>query len=231
MTYDGLLSALTPAIPLNKDKIKLLSRYCEMLLDWNKRMNLTAIDEESEVIEKHFYDCLLPLKDFSLAGKSVIDFGTGAGFPGLVWAIVYPEATYELVDATGKKCTFLEAVIKELGLQHIKVVNKRAEETHEREKYDVVAARAVAPLPILLEIAAPLLKVGGTFIAMKSSKGAEELEKSKNALALLHLSLDKKQEESLPSDEGYRLNLFFKKTAKTEMKYPRQWVEIDKKPL
>jgi 16S rRNA (guanine527-N7)-methyltransferase len=174
---------------------------------------------------------LNPRKSLFFFRKDIVDFGTGAGFPGLVWAICFPEAKVTLIEATGKKCTFLEEVIKQTKLTNVRIYNQRAEEFKQREYYDVVAARAVAPLPILLEVAAPLAKVGGIFIAMKSAKGAEELQASSKALKTLHLVLSDTQSDSLPSGDGVRLNYFFTKKAPTERKYPRRWSEIETKPL
>lgn len=231
MTYDELKSSFASSVPLSDEVIARLHRYATLLKEWNEKMNLTAIVEEDEVVEKHFYDCLLPLKSFSLSNKTVADFGTGAGFPGLVWAIVCPSAHVVLVDATGKKCAFLKEVSKQLALANVEIVNKRAEELHSWESYDVVTARAVAPLNVLLEIAIPPLKVGGTFIAMKSAKGKEELAAAGSALEKLHSKLSKTQEENLPHDIGLRVNYFIEKGQATDHRYPRLWSEIEKKPL
>jgi 16S rRNA (guanine527-N7)-methyltransferase len=231
MTYEELKAALGEKVVLSDEVLAKLHTYATLLKEWNEKMNLTSIVEEPEVIEKHFYDCLIPAKVFSFAGKSLVDFGTGAGFPGLVWAICFPDAKVTLIEATGKKCTFLEEVIKQAKLTNVRLYNQRAEEFKQREYYDVVAARAVAPLPILLEVAAPLAKVGGVFIAMKSAKGAEELKASNNAMKSLHLVLSDTQSDALPSGDGVRLNYFFTKKAATEHKYPRKWADIEKKPL
>lgn len=231
MTYDELLKALNGKVELSPEMQGKLHSYALLLKEWNEKMNLTSIVEEDEVVEKHFYDCLIPAKAHSLASLNIADIGTGAGFPGLVWAIVFPSCHVSLVEATGKKCTFLAEVIKQLQLTNVEVLNKRAEELSFREHYDLVVARAVGSLPILLEITAPFAKVGGFVLAMKSSKGREEIAISHPAMQKLHLTLKDAQEDSLPNNDGLRLNFFFLKNEKTDRKYPRKWADIEKKPL
>lgn len=231
MTYPELQDALKDTLVLSEVQLAQFERYAALLKEWNEKMNLTAISEESEVIEKHFLDCLIPAKSLSIDGKACCDLGTGAGFPGLVWAIAFPKAQLTLVEATGKKCTFLTEVVKELKLTNVRILNRRAEELNNKNQFDIVVARALAPLPILLELAIPLLKVHGTFLAMKSAKGREELAGSKNALDKLGAKVISLQEENLPHDEGIRLNIQIEKTKPTEHKYPRPWAEIEKKPL
>ena len=231
MTYPELVIALKDKVTLSDAQVEQLKRYAALLVEWNEKMNLTAIKEEGEIVEKHFLDCLIPAKSLSIDKKACCDLGTGAGFPGLVWAIAYPSCSMTLVEATGKKCTFLTTVINELGLKNVRVLNKRAEELNNKNQFDIVVARALAPLPILIEIALPLLKVHGIFLAMKGSKGREELALSKNALDKLNAKVTNVQEDSLPGDEGLRLNIAIEKVGSTEHKYPRPWAEIEKKPL
>jgi 16S rRNA (guanine527-N7)-methyltransferase len=231
MTYPELVDALKDKVTLSDAQIEQLKRYAALLIEWNEKMNLTAIKEEGAIVEKHFLDCLIPAKSLSIDKKACCDLGTGAGFPGLVWAIAFPNCSMTLVEATGKKCTFLTTVINELGLKNVRVLNKRAEELNNKNQFDIVVARALAPLPILIEIALPLVKVHGVFLAMKGSKGREELALSKNALEKLSAKVASVQEDSLPGDEGLRLNILIEKTSSTEHKYPRPWAEIEKKPL
>jgi 16S rRNA (guanine527-N7)-methyltransferase len=231
MTYSEMQLALGDKIKLTDAQIAQLTKYAALLKEWNEKMNLTSIVEENEVIEKHFFDCLIPAKVLPLEGKACADLGTGAGFPGLVWAIAFPTCQMTLVEATTKKCTFLAEVVKQLDLKNVRILNHRAEELNNKNQFDVVVARALAPLPILLELAIPLLKVHGTFLAMKSAKGREELAQSKNALDVLGAKLQDVQEENLPNEEGLRLNMMFEKTKPTEHKYPRKWADIEKKPL
>jgi 16S rRNA (guanine527-N7)-methyltransferase len=231
MTYDDLRKALEGTLVLSDETIAKLHQYASLLKEWNEKMNLTAITEEGEVVEKHFYDCLIPAKVFAFDHLDVADMGSGAGFPGLLWAIVFPSAHFTLVEATGKKCQFLSTIVKTLSLHNVIVVNKRAEDLHEYEKYDMVTARALASVPVLLELCIPSVKAGGTFLAMKSSKGREELAESASAIQKMHVKLVKTQEDALPNNEGLRLNFFFQKIAITDRKYPRSWADIVKKTL
>lgn len=231
MTYEELQSAFKNDFALTSAQIDQFRNYCHLLQAWNEKMNLTAISEESKVIEKHFYDCLIPAKSPYFKGNTLLDIGSGAGFPGLVFAIAFPNKKVVLVDATAKKCSFLNEVSKELGLRNVMVINKRAEELNDRDHFDLVTARAVAPLPVLLEITAPFAKVHGIVLAMKGDKGEEELMKSHRAISLLDLHLLEKNADELPDGQGKRVNIFFEKGAKTPKRFPRPWSEIHSKPL
>ena len=231
MTYEEMVSLLSGKIELNGKTVERFKKYASLLKEWNEKMNLTAITDEPEIVEKHFYDCLLPTDHDLLDDKLICDLGTGAGFPGMVWAIAYPKCVVTLVDATGKKCMFLNEVIKELNLTNAFVVNSRGEDLDMREYFDIVTARAVAPLNILLEVCVPLIKEKGLMIAMKGAKGKEELADAKKAVQKLYLKVININEQALPNDEGVRYNIILKKEKKTEKKYPRSWAEIQKKPL
>ena len=231
MTYEEMVSLLSGKIELNEKTVERFKKYASLLKEWNEKMNLTAITDEPEIVEKHFYDCLLPTDHDLLDDKLICDLGTGAGFPGMVWAIAYPKCVVTLVDATGKKCMFLNEVIKELNLTNAFVVNSRGEDLNMREHFDIVTARAVAPLNILLEVTVPLVKEKGLMIAMKGAKGKEELADAKKAIQKLYLKVIEINEQSLPNDEGIRYNIILKKEKKTEKRYPRSWAEIQKKPL
>ena len=231
MTYEEMVSLLSGKIELNEKTVERFKKYAALLKEWNEKMNLTAITDEPEIVEKHFYDCLLPTDHDLLDDKLICDLGTGAGFPGMVWAIAYPKCVVTLVDATCKKCTFLNEVIKELNLTNAFVVNSRGEDLNMREHFDIVTARAVAPLNILLEVTVPLVKEKGLMIAMKGAKGKEELADAKKAIQKLYLKVIEINEQSLPNDEGIRYNIILKKEKKTEKRYPRSWAEIQKKPL
>ena len=231
MTYEEMVSLLSGKIELNEKTVERFKKYASLLMEWNEKMNLTAITDEPEIVEKHFYDCLLPTDHDLLDDKLICDLGTGAGFPGMVWAIAYPKCVVTLVDATGKKCMFLNEVIKELNLTNAFVVNSRGEDLDMREHFDIVTARAVAPLNILLEVCVPLIKEKGLMIAMKGAKGKEELADAKKAVQKLYLKVININEQALPNDEGVRYNIILKKEKKTEKKYPRSWAEIQKKPL
>lgn len=217
-------------ISLTESQLSQLDTYAELLRIWNEKMNLTAITEYEEVLEKHFYDCIIPLKNEYVQG-SVIDVGSGAGFPGLVWKIVRPELHMTLLEPTGKRCTFLKEVISTLNLKDIKVENERAEEfvkTH-RESYDVVTARAVANLNVLSELCVPLVKMSGIFYALKGAKGKEEEIAARKACTTLGMELVEEEHYTLPS--GERVNLIYKKIKETSPKYPRNYGQIKKKPL
>lgn len=231
MNYADLQKSFSPYFPLLDVQIEQFRLYCALLQEWNEKMNLTAIVEEEKIIEKHFYDCLIPAKSPYFKGKSILDVGSGAGFPGMVFAIAFPDKKVTLVDATGKKCAFLNEVASKLKLTNVTIINKRAEELNDRDHFDLVSARAVAPLPILLEITSPFVKVHGTVLAMKGDKGEEELDNSHRAISLLDLHLLEKNVDELPNDEGKRVNIFFEKGAKTQKRFPRKWSEIHAKPL
>ncbi|MBR3266903.1 MAG: 16S rRNA (guanine(527)-N(7))-methyltransferase RsmG [Bacilli bacterium] len=226
-----MVSLLSGKIELNGKTVERFKKYASLLKEWNEKMNLTAITDEPEIVEKHFYDCLLPTDHDLLDDKLICDLGTGAGFPGMVWAIAYPKCVVTLVDATGKKCMFLNEVIKELNLTNAFVVNSRGEDLDMREYFDIVTARAVAPLNILLEVCVPLIKEKGLMIAMKGAKGKEELADAKKAIQKLYLKVININEQALPNDEGVRYNIILKKEKKTEKRYPRSWADIQKKPL
>ena len=215
-------------IVINED---MFNDYMALLLEWNEKINLTSITEPEEIIEKHFYDCLLPVFSNLIEGK-VIDVGSGAGFPGLVFAIAKPEAHITLLEPRNKRCTFLNEVIQKLGLTNVEVINERAEDYGKihREIFDVATARAVAPLNILAELCIPFVKQGGNFIAMKGTQWKEEYEEAKKAFKELGCGEGNIIEEELPSGAA-RCLLSFSKVCPTPNKYPRAYGQIKKKPL
>ena len=220
-------------IDITEDKLIKLEKYYNLLVIWNEKMNLTGITEKEEVYLKHFYDSLTIVKAVDLNNfNNLCDVGTGAGFPGMVLKIVFPNLNVTLVDSLNKRLEFLKEVIKELDLKNIEVIHARAEEyaLKNREIYDIATARAVAPLPILLEYIMPLVKVNSYFIAMKANS-KEEIENSKNALAKLSGNIEEIYEFNLPIENSYRTIIKIKKEAKTNLKYPRKYSEIKKKTL
>ena len=203
--------------------------YHRLLAEWNERMNLTAITDPVEVAEKHFADSLAALP-YLKAGMSVIDVGTGAGFPGVPLLIMEPGLELTLADSLQKRLTFLDALLKELDLKAA-LVHGRAEDLGQnklyRERFDAAISRAVASLPVLLELTTPFVKVGGTAIAYKGD-GAEEMKNAKGAAFLLHVQL---RQVNLESSLGRRCLIFADKTAPTPKAYPRKAGTPNKKPL
>ncbi|MBR3135662.1 MAG: 16S rRNA (guanine(527)-N(7))-methyltransferase RsmG [Clostridia bacterium] len=203
--------------------------YHRLLAEWNERMNLTAITDPVEVAEKHFADSLAALP-YLKPGMQVIDVGTGAGFPGVPLLIMEPKLELTLADSLHKRLTFLDALLKELGLTAT-LVHGRAEDLGQdrlyRERFDAALSRAVANLPVLLELTTPFVKVGGSAIAYKGD-AAEELQNAKSAAFLLHVKL---RSEELASDLGKRCLIFADKTAPTPKQYPRKAGTPNKKPL
>lgn len=216
---------------LDSAQLRQLETYMNLLTEWNEKINLTAITEPEEIIEKHFYDCILPLSEGKISGRTA-DVGSGAGFPGLVWKIVRPDLDVVLIEPTGKRCTFLNTVIRELGLSGIEAVNERSEDyvRGNRESFDTVTARAVANLRVLSELCVPLVKKGGVFVPMKGSAAEEEAKAAVHAMKILGASLESVQKTSLPNGDP-RINLFYRKTANTPPEYPRNYGRIKKQPL
>lgn len=219
-------------IEINNNQLKQLEKYYELLVEYNKVMNLTGITEIKDVYLKHFYDSLTVFKIINLNEYSTLcDIGTGAGFPGIVLKIVFPNLNVTLVDSLNKRINFLNIVIKELGLKDITAYHCRVEEyaTLNREKFDIVTSRAVATTNILLEYSIPMIKVGGYFVAMKGN--IENEPNCTNALKILNSKLINKLEFKLPIEKSNRTLLLFKKYSETNRKYPRRNIEIKKKAL
>ena len=210
-----------------------LHTYFHMLVEKNKVMNLTGITEEDEVYEKHFYDSILFSFELDFNEKTLIDVGTGAGFPGLVLAICYPKLNVTLLEPLAKRCNFLSEVVNALKLKNAIVVNARAEDfvKTSRNKFDYATARAVAKLNVLLELVMPLIKVKGQFVALKGKMGHEEVKEATNALKLLDSKVESLQDVRLFTDNDSRVNVFIKKMKDTNLKYPRAYSKIKAKPL
>lgn len=216
-------------IKITQNQLNQLDKYYNILITENAKYNLTNILNEEEVYLKHFYDSLTIVKGIELNNQYICDIGTGAGFPGIVLKIIYPNIKIDLIDATLKKCNFLNLVIKELSLKDIKVINVRVEEyaKENREKYDIVTSRAVANLKHLLEFGIPLLKVNGIFIAMKANID-EELNNIDNYYKKLSLSAEKIIKFKLPYENSNRTIYIIKKDKETNKIYPRQYSKIKK---
>ena len=219
-------------IELTEEMKEELEKYADFLLEYNTHTNLTAIKTKEEVYLKHFYDSMTLSKIADLTEKTLLDVGTGAGFPGLVLAIIYPNLQVSLLDSNNKKIKFLEETIELLNLKNVKIIYSRAEEYTQknREQYDYVTSRAVAELRILLELNMPALKVNGSFLVMKGNV-EEEIKSSENALEKLNAKIETQEEFELPLSEGHRTLLKIKKLKETNSMYPRSYDKIKKKPL
>ena len=226
------LVAGLPALKLSlpEDRIDRLTAFGEAVIRQNEVMNLTAITEPKQVAKLHLLDSLSLLSLEDLSGKSMIDVGCGAGFPGVPTKIACPEVKLTLLDSLGKRMNWLSETLPTLGVD-AQCVTARAEEyvADRRESYDVATSRAVARLNILLELTAPYVKVGGKVLAMKGSAAREELEEAKNAVKKLGLTLERIVD--FPVDEGAHTVLVFKKTAHTPPQYPRRYAKIKQSPL
>lgn len=221
-------------ISLPNEVTEQLEIYGNLLLQWNEKINLTAITEPEEIVTKHFIDSLSLLKFYDIKnGEKVLDVGTGAGFPGMVLKILRPNAEVTLLDGHAKRFLFLEDLQKNMGLKATNL-HHRAElaskEEKYREKFDLVTARAVARLPVLAEYCLPFVKNNGWFYAMKGPDGKEELKEASQAISLLGGNSPSFYEEIL-SGEHTRIFIAVNKKAKTPEKYPRASGQIKKKPL
>jgi len=210
--------------------------YAQELVTWNEKVNLTAITEPLAIEMRHFLDSLSVVKATSIQpGCKIIDVGSGAGFPGIPLKIVFPQIQLSLLEATGKKTTFLEHVIAQLKLTNVRIVNARAEEagqdrTH-REAYDLVLARAVAHMPILLEYLLPLARIGGRVVAMKGESAAAEIHAAESALRILGGHFKQITPVELPHVAETHYLVVVDKTAATPHQYPRKPGIPSKKPL
>lgn len=227
---------LALSIELTENQIEQFITYYEMLVEWNEFMNLTTITEYDEVMKKHFIDSISLIKAYDVTKEvTVIDVGTGAGFPGLALKIAYPNLKVTLLDSLNKRIQFLNAVIEKLGLQDVETVHGRAEDFAKpdklREKYDLCVSRAVANLSTLSEYCLPFVKVGGKFISYKSEKIAEEMVAAKNAIGLLGGKVENQVEFNLPDSDIYRNLFIIKKEKATPKKFPRKAGLPSKEPL
>ena len=208
--------------------------YMNILLDWNKFMNLTGITEPEEVITKHFIDSLTVLDKIDKDAR-VIDVGTGAGFPGIPIKIVFPNTKVVLLDSLNKRIKFLNEVIEKLQLDNIKTIHGRAEELgknkNHRENYDIAVARAVAPLNVLLEYLMPFVKVEGKCLCMKGSSSEEEIENSSNAIKVLGGKLINTEDFYIPNTDIKRRIIQINKIKETLNKYPRKAGIPSKEPI
>ena len=221
-------------LSFTEQQLEQFTEYYELLVETNKVMNLTAITEPEEVAVKHMIDSLLAF-DEDMAGKTLADVGTGAGFPGVPLKIYCPELKVTLIDSLGKRLKFLQQVIDALGLKYIRCEHLRAEDagknSKHREKYDLVTARAVARLSVLAEYCLPLVKKGGRFIALKGSKYAEEIEEGTAAVQILGGKILSAEPVKLPGLDDGRAIIKIGKIKTTPAQYPRKAGTPEKQPL
>lgn len=204
-------------------------RYFQLIEEYNQVMNLTGIDDLYGVYLKHYYDSLTICELIDDNIKTVADLGSGAGFPGIVLAIYYPEKHFSLIEPLTKRCKFLQVVVDELGLKNVKILNERAEDIS--QQYDMLTSRAVSRLNILLELSIPLVKVDGVFIALKGAQANAEIAQAQNALKKLDANIELVSDITLPFENSKRSNLKIRKIKATNPKYPRNYGQIKKKPL
>ena len=229
-------AAAAADIVLTEDQLLKFTRYDALLIDWNERMNLTAITEPHDVAVKHMIDSLTAYdKQLFSGAPTVIDVGTGAGFPGLPLKIYDPSIRLTLMDSLAKRLTFLETVIEDLGLTGVSCVHARAEdaarEPQHRERYDLAVSRAVARLPVLLEYTLPFVKKGGHLLALKGRTAEEEADASQHALKVLGGRIEAIRPVTLPGLDDKRAVLTIEKTTLTPKAYPRKAGTPAKKPL
>lgn len=224
-------------ITIDDTQVNKFQRYFELLIEWNNKINLTTITNYDDVIKKHFLDSCLILKNYSceiFKNKSIIDVGTGAGFPGIPLAILLPDTKFLLMDSLNKRIDFLSIVVQELQLNHVTLSHGRAEdmgrEKDYREKFDFCISRAVASLPLLLEYCSPFICTNGKLLLYKSKKVEQEIGEAENALSILNCKIQKCVELTKEEDfERYLLEI--EKTSITPDKYPRKAGKPKKKPL
>lgn len=210
-----------------------LTEFARLLLEKNKVMNLTAITEPEAVATLHLLDCAYLLTLTDCGGKSIVDVGTGAGFPGMPMGILEPKAQLTLLDSLGKRIDFLRECAQALKLENISCVHARAEEfaAEHREQFDIATSRAVAALPVLSELALPLVKPGGLFLAMKSVESDEEIESARGAIGQLGGKIEKIRDYTVPCTEVRHRVVLIRKARPTPPRFPRAFAKIKKSPL
>ena len=238
MTFNKILAqaASEYSVELTEEQLDSFSKYFETLVEWNEKINLTAITDPQEVAIKHMIDSLSCYdEEIFKNGSTIIDVGTGAGFPGLPLKIFRPDLKLTLFDSLNKRILFLKAVAEELKISNIEFVHSRAEDGGKnrkyREKYDIAVSRAVARLNVLCEWCLPFVRVGGFFIALKGSRYSEEVNDATGALRHLGGEIAKIEKIKLPGLDDVRAVVYIKKINKTPMVYPRRPGVAEKNPL
>ncbi len=223
-------------IELNTEQIELFQTYLAELKSWNKKVNLTSVTTDNKIISKHFLDSISCFVSKRIRPSSkVVDLGAGAGLPGVPLKIACPPLYLTLIDSSKKKSNFLKFLVKKLNLDNTQVICQRVEEfakeSSNRESYDIVVARAVSPLPVLLEYSLPLLKLGGALVAQKGKEGERELEQGAKAASLLGGKIEKVQRVDVPFLGGERHLVIVEKQSATPWNFPRRTGVPSKKPL
>lgn len=231
-----LESAQALGISLSEVQTDQFMQYLSLLLEWNEKMNLTAITDPVEVVQKHFIDCISVLPHLDLqGGETMIDVGTGAGFPGVPLKIANPALQVTLLDALQKRLTFLDTLTQSLDLSDVTLVHSRAEDGGQnpdlREQFDLCVSRAVANLAVLLEYCLPFVKVGGKLAALKGPDAAQEIEQAQNALQILGGKVTAVIPITIPHTDLQHQLVLVEKIAPTPQRYPRKAGKISKKPL
>ena len=222
--------------PLTDRQKEQYERYFELLVEWNEKINLTAITDKDEVYLKHFYDSIAPILQGLIENQPIrlLDIGAGAGFPSLPMKILFPELDVTIIDSLNKRINFLHLLAEELGLSGVHFYHGRAEDFAQdkafRAQFDLVTARAVARMQVLSELTIPYLKVGGRLLALKASNAPEELEEAKNALNLLFSKVEDNLQYELPNGDPRYITVVEKK-KETPNKYPRKAGMPNKRPL
>ncbi len=219
-------------IEVTEQILQQLMIYKDFLIEYNKHTNLTAIKDEKDIYLKHFYDSIIISKYFSIKNEKILDIGTGAGFPGMVLKIFFPNIKITLLDSNNKKIRFIEELCNKLNIKDVEIICERAEDycKNNREKFDIVTSRAVSNLTTLSEISLPFVKIGGYFIPLKGGN-REEIESAQYAISILGGKTEKEYNYTLPVEESNRTILLIKKERKTPVLYPRQYNKIIKNPL
>jgi len=215
-------------LSLTDHQMKQFESYYKLLIEWNKKLNLTSITQREEVYLKHFFDSLSLIRATTMSDQTLLDVGSGAGFPSIPLKIVFPDLDVTIVDAIQKRIGFLSELVSELDIR-VNLIHGRVEELQHREHYDIVTARAVANLRILSELCIPFVKVGGHFLAMKGPNYEEELDESRQAFDILEAELE--EIVTYPIEHLERSIIKIRKVRPTPSKYPRRFKKIKSKPL
>lgn len=231
-----VLALKEQGIDLSEEQIQQFRSYFEILVEWNEKMNLTAITDQPSVYLKHFYDSISAAFHFDFTTvETVCDVGAGAGFPSIPIKICFPHLHITIVDSLNKRISFLNHLSEQIGLENVNFVHARAEEFGQnptyRQKFDLVTARAVARLSVLAELCIPIVREGGQFLAMKAASGEDELKDAKKAIEVLGAKLTNKVAFELPVENSERTLYLFDKVKSTPKKYPRKPGTPNKTPI